>query len=339
MAAAADVPASSSLPAPAVSQSAVLHAVPAVVGTAVAVTVTSAPPLHPIKHVSSAQSLSSFGSSHAGIRISSPALHSSCGLVNKPSTIEYGAYRFVIMDAPTDSNLAAYIELLTRKRVRAIARACEPTYSTRRLLDAGIAVLDVPFADGAAPPQAVIERWMQLVEQVCGPADQAAKHRHQHKGSRQDAHRLKDEGEEKKQRDDTAAFASAASNGHIRVGGAHSGKLTIELPTVTAGSSSSLPSPAVSPSVSSPKPGPFSPAASGSSPALFDHLPAIGVHCVAGLGRAPVLVCIALMHAGLSAHDAVQLVRKKRRGAINTVQLEFLEKYRPTAPAACCVIC
>lgn len=55
----------------------------------------------------------------------------------------------------------------------------------------------------------------------------------------------------------------------------------------------------------------------------------IGVHCVAGLGRAPVLVAIALIEDGMDPINAVEYIRNSRRGSINSAQLKWLQTYRP----------
>jgi protein tyrosine phosphatase type 4A len=54
------------------------------------------------------------------------------------------------------------------------------------------------------------------------------------------------------------------------------------------------------------------------------------VHCVAGLGRAPTLVAIALIELNITSYDAVRLIRQTRPGAINTKQLQFILGYKPT---------
>ena len=36
----------------------------------------------------------------------------------------------------------------------------------------------------------------------------------------------------------------------------------------------------------------------------------VGVHCVTGLGRAPVLVAVALVELGMKYEDAVQFIRQ-----------------------------
>uniref|UniRef100_A0A7S2R809 protein-tyrosine-phosphatase n=1 Tax=Mucochytrium quahogii TaxID=96639 RepID=A0A7S2R809_9STRA len=69
----------------------------------------------------------------------------------------------------------------------------------------------------------------------------------------------------------------------------------------------------------------------------------ISVHCIAGLGRAPVLVAIALIEfCGMEPVEAVDYIRTQRRGAINIKQLSYLEKYEPTrqhqSSLDCCII-
>ncbi|ORX50376.1 phosphatases II [Piromyces finnis] len=55
-----------------------------------------------------------------------------------------------------------------------------------------------------------------------------------------------------------------------------------------------------------------------------EQTPAIAVHCVSGIGRAPVMVAITLIDYGIDSLDAVEFIRKNRRGAINKKQLTWL---------------
>ncbi|KAJ3097823.1 Protein tyrosine phosphatase prl-1 [Phlyctochytrium planicorne] len=51
---------------------------------------------------------------------------------------------------------------------------------------------------------------------------------------------------------------------------------------------------------------------------------AVAVHCISGIGRAPILAAIALIDTGLERLDVVELIRSKRRGAFNKRQLDWI---------------
>ncbi|KAF9344967.1 Protein tyrosine phosphatase type IVA 1 [Mortierella sp. NVP85] len=56
--------------------------------------------------------------------------------------------------------------------------------------------------------------------------------------------------------------------------------------------------------------------------------PTIAVHCVAGLGRAPILVAIALIEMGMANLDTVEFIRQRRRGCFNSNQIQYLDGFK-----------
>jgi len=58
--------------------------------------------------------------------------------------------------------------------------------------------------------------------------------------------------------------------------------------------------------------------------------PAIAVHCVAGLGRAPVMVAIALIDDGMPNVESIKHIRNQVPGSFNQAQIKFLMAFKPT---------
>ncbi|KAL1921684.1 uncharacterized protein VTP21DRAFT_10326 [Calcarisporiella thermophila] len=57
---------------------------------------------------------------------------------------------------------------------------------------------------------------------------------------------------------------------------------------------------------------------------VFENHGVVAVHCVSGIGRAPVLVAISLIDEGMDPYDAIEFIRKHRRGALNRKQVDYL---------------
>jgi protein tyrosine phosphatase type IVA len=146
--------------------------------------------------------------------------------------IEVKPMRFLLMDAPRQTNVHLYLKEMGKYHVTDVVRVCEPTYPTTDLQNAGIHVHEMEYKDGSSPSKELILSWLQLVEKTF--------------------------------------YASPPDSGA-----------------------------------------------------------AIAVHCVAGLGRAPVMIAIALIEFGaMDPIDAVRFIRERRRGAINNNQLNYLQGYK-----------
>eukprot|EP00501_MAST-03F_sp_TOSAG23-6_P002637 GSMAST32.ASY1.ANO1.2779.1 assembled CDS len=165
--------------------------------------------------------------------------------------VEWNNFRFLIMDAPNDHNVHLYLKEMRQVGCTQCVRVCESTYEVTSMVAAGITVHDLPFTDGRSPPDEVLQKWLDIVE---NNMDSASKNT-------------------------SKKNASEEKEGTI------------------------------------------------------------AIHCIAGLGRAPMMVAIAFIENGLEWTKAVEVIRARRRHAINAKQLEYLKNYKPTRASGCsCVI-
>lgn len=199
---------------------------------------------------------------------------------HKPSVIARGSMRFLVMDAPRQSNLYLYIRECRKHGVTDLVRVCEPTYDGEvDLNNAGIELHEMEYPDGTSPSKEVLERWLDLVHR---------RYFRSSSGSNSNNKPTANGGSDGKGEEN--GLVSSSSNSSTTNGGTFVSSVT---PVPKKGDRT------------------------------------IGVHCVAGLGRAPVLVAIALVEfAAMDPVEAVIFIRRHRRGAINGKQLNYLEKYK-----------
>lgn len=159
-------------------------------------------------------------------------------------------FHFLIMDAPSPSNLPMYIRELQRRKVKHLVRVCGATYDTTAVERCGTKVHSWPFDDGAPPTRKVVLDWLTMLD---------------------------------KEKMEAEALVQASGKSY--------------------------------------------------------EAPTIGVHCVAGLGRAPILVALALVEFGhMEALDAILFIRDRREGSINQMQMQWLVKYKPRSRSSDCLV-
>ncbi|KAG7226303.1 hypothetical protein INR49_003055 [Caranx melampygus] len=86
--------------------------------------------------------------------------------MNRPAPVEisYDCLRFLITHNPTNAQLGRFIEDLKAFGVNTLVRVCAATYDKTPVEQEGIHVLDWPFDDGSAPPDQVVDDWLNLLQ-------------------------------------------------------------------------------------------------------------------------------------------------------------------------------
>eukprot|EP00611_Tribonema_gayanum_P002753 TRINITY_DN12086_c0_g1_i1.p1 TRINITY_DN12086_c0_g1~~TRINITY_DN12086_c0_g1_i1.p1 ORF type:complete len:142 (-),score=57.25 TRINITY_DN12086_c0_g1_i1:440-865(-) len=100
-------------------------------------------------------------------------------LATRPSLIEWANKKgrklsFLIMDAPKAHNLQLYLKECKRHNVVSMVRVCEDTYPAEEVTRAGIDMHHMEYPDGDAPPQEIINQWLDVVDVTFSSGGSAA---------------------------------------------------------------------------------------------------------------------------------------------------------------------
>jgi hypothetical protein len=243
------------------------------------------------------------------------------------SRIRFGRCDFIVLDAPTDTNAINYVKTLQRLKCTTLVRTCEPSYSTVPFVNVGIRVIEMKFPDGNGPSDAVVERWLTLVRGTLCPDSNPPK-------SRPDSNMPKSHLDSTASQSRHASRAQSTSRSPF-VSANQTNAVQAAQPPPTLDGLTCAKSVATSIQTT---------CASTSAGGSLNCGP-IAVHCVAGLGRAPLLVAIALIEEGMDEPmEALREVRRRRPGSLNHRQITYLERYKPRGllrphVAACGVSC
>nr|XP_034346277.1 protein tyrosine phosphatase type IVA 2-like isoform X2 [Arvicanthis niloticus] len=81
-----------------------------------------------------------------------------------PVEICYDNMRFLITHNPTNNTMNKFTEELKNYGVTTLVRVCDATYDKTLVEKSGIRVLDLPYDDGAPPPDEIVDNWLGLLK-------------------------------------------------------------------------------------------------------------------------------------------------------------------------------
>ncbi|XP_017478941.1 PREDICTED: protein tyrosine phosphatase type IVA 1 isoform X1 [Rhagoletis zephyria] len=236
-----------------------------------------------------------------------------------PALIEFKGMKFLITDRPSDVTIHHYITELKKNNVSTVVRVCEPSYNTDELEAQGITVKDLAFEDGTFPPPQVVDEWFEILKQKFSNNHTTAPSSSTTPSTLRSAsvsfYRNKRFSLKNKHRNDYENLDNCNAMNHNA-----NDDDDIDMATGDTNANNANNDECDNND-------------NENTTCRYQQNPeaCVAVHCVAGLGRAPVLVALALIELGLKYEAAVEMIRDKRRGAINAKQLSFLERYKPKA--------
>ncbi|XP_075149690.1 protein-tyrosine phosphatase 4A family member PRL-1 isoform X2 [Haematobia irritans] len=198
-----------------------------------------------------------------------------------PALIEFKGMKFLITDRPSDVTIHHYIMELKKNNVNTVVRVCEPSYNTEELEAQGITVKDLAFEDGTFPPQNVVDEWFEILKQNFSKkssSSRASFMRSKRFSFRHKSHKTADSNTNTNTTTSPTTTTTYNTINNLQYQNLNNTKITDDTDTTCR----------------------------------YQQNPeaCVAVHCVAGLGRAPVLVALALIELGLKYEAAVEMIRE-----------------------------